>query len=241
MRLILLALFHSWPGEKTGVGWGVPPDQSAAAYSDLRSLFRAVFLGFRCVEGRGSPDNFVIMLMDDDISDEAHLGPKMRRLTERQRRFVLAALNFPTAKGWQLARAAGYPTKSHGYLRLAAHRNLHNEDVLEALHEEAGKRLRASAVLGVSVMARIAATDGHKDQLRAAEALANRVGFHETTEHRVSVEHTDRTGKAMMGRIEALAARLGMDAAALLGANAPLENAPPRLIEGEVVRADHQD
>lgn len=166
----------------------------------------------------GGAGNAVIMFGEDEL-DEAHLGPKMRALTDRQRRFVLAMLNFPNAKDWQLARAAGYPSRSHGYLRVAAHRAVHNEAVIEALHEEAGKRLRSSAVLGVSVLAKIAGTDGHKDQMKAAEALLNRVGFHETSEHRVSVEHTDATGKAMVERIKALAALLAVDAGALLGAN----------------------
>src|SRR5262245_6525442 len=178
------------------------------------------------------------------IADEADesLGPAMRALTLAQRRFVVAALTFPEGKDWQIAKAAGYSDRSHGALRVTAHRLFHDEKVISALHEEASKRLRSSAHLGVSVLAKIARTDGHRDQRRAAEAILNRTGFHEKTEHVMQVNHSDGTGRAMVARIEALAARLGMDAGALLGANAA---APMRLIEGkvedDVVRAGSGD
>jgi phage terminase small subunit len=169
----------------------------------------------------------------DFPSEEASLGPRMRALSDRQRRFVRAAMEFPTGKGWQIAKAAGYSAKSHGYLRLAAHRLFHDEAIIAAMHEEAGKRLRSSAVLGASVLAKIARTDGHRDQLKAAEALLNRVGLHERTEHFVNVNHSDTTSRAMFERIKELAGALGVDPAALLGPNAPVE--PMKVIEGEVV------
>ncbi len=163
--------------------------------------------------------------------DEDSLGPAMRALNVSQRRFVIAALNYPTAKDWQIAKAAGYSDHSHGALRVCAHRLFHDDKVLAAIHEEAGKRLRASALLGVTTLAKIARTDGHKDQLRAAEALLNRVGFHETTEHKVSVEQVGRTPKALEDRIRRAVEKLeklGRDPMALLG-----RMAPPPVVDGE--------
>jgi phage terminase small subunit len=161
--------------------------------------------------------------------EDASLGPKMLACNVSQRRFVLAALEFPHGKDWQIAKAAGYSDRSHNALRVTAHRLFHDEKVLAALHEEAGKRLRSSAVLGVSVLAKIARTEGHKDQLRAAEALLNRIGFHETSEHKVTVEHAlDKR------ELDALAVRLaqeaGIDPRRLLGVNSDLP-----MIEGELV------
>jgi hypothetical protein len=172
-----------------------------------------------------------------DIPDPAEdsLGPRMLACNVSRRRFVIAAVQFPAGKGWQLARAAGY-RGTHGALRVTAHRLLHDEKVIAAINEETSKRLRgAGALVGVGMMFRIAQTDGHKDQLRAAEALANRAGFHEISEHTLKVEHTDRTGAALIERIKALGVALGMDVGPLLGANAA---AGPKLIEGEVI-GDH--
>lgn len=121
----------------------------------------------------------------------------------------MAALAFPSGKDWQLAKAAGYSDRSNGSLRVKAHSNLHNEKVIAAMHEEAGKRLRSSAILGASVLAKIARTDGHKHQLRAAEALLNRIGLHETTEHRVTVQRSDDA--VVVARIRELARELGLD------------------------------
>lgn len=166
------------------------------------------------------------MLDPVEVPDDESLGPAMRALNERQRRLVIAALNYPTGKDWQIAKAAGYPDRSHGALRVYAHRQFHNEKVIAALNEEADKSMRASAVLGASVLAKIARTDGHKHQLRAAEALLNRIGFHEKTEHHVSVAHTDMSAAALDARIKravGMLEKLGRDPVALLGLKAPLE------------------
>ena len=156
----------------------------------------------------------------------------MRALNPAQRRFALAAVMFPLAKDWQIAKAAGYSTNSHGALRVQAHVLFHSEKVIAALHEEASKRLRSSSVLGVSILVKIAQTDGHRDQLRAAEALLNRVGLHEMTEHKVTVDHRDETGEAMIGRVAALAKKLGIDPAVLLGGGEPVPKFHVKQIEG---------
>ena len=178
--------------------------------------------------------------MDPEIDDEERLGPAMRRLTSRQRRFVVAALEFPGATHEAIARRAGYSASTSNSLKVQAHDNFASERVIAALHEEASKRLRSSAVLGASVLVEIAQDKGHKDRLRAAEALLNRIGFHELSEHRVSVQHSDATGKALTERIAEIARRLGVDPAKLLGVNAVEAPAAVevKLLEGEVVHVD---
>lgn len=147
-------------------------------------------------------------------------GPKMGALTEKQRRYVLAMLSDPLGNPTAWARAAGYSDVKEG-AKVRGHHLAHDDRITEAAQEEAQRHLlTVGPVLAVGVMMRIARTKGHKDQLRAAEALANRAGLHEVSEQRVNVTKTDRTGAAMIARIRELARGLGLDEAQLLGANA---------------------
>jgi phage terminase small subunit len=161
-----------------------------------------------------------------DLDDES-LGPAMRALKPAQRRFALAAVQFPLAKDWQIAKAAGYSDFSHGALRVTAHRLFHDEMVLAAIHELAVKEIRSSALLGIATIQKIARRDGHKDQMKAAVHLVGLAGH--TVEQKISVQQTTRdlTGDAILNRIQQLAQKLGVDATKLLGpAAAPV-------VEGE--------
>jgi hypothetical protein len=152
--------------------------------------------------------------------DEESLGPAMRALDVGQRRFALAAVHFPLAKDWQIAKAAGYSDFSHGALRVTAHRLFHNDKVLAAINELAIKEIRSSALLGIATIKKIARRDGDKDQLKAAVHLVGLAGH--TIEQKISVNQTvtDRTGAEMLERIRALAAANGLDPVKLLGGNA---------------------
>jgi phage terminase small subunit len=143
--------------------------------------------------------------------DEESLGPAMKALNPSQRRFALAAVMFPLAKDFQIARAAGYSDFSHGALRVCAHRLFHDEKVLAAIKECADKEIRSSALLGLARM------DGHKDQLKAAQGRVGLAGF--TVEQNINVNQkiTDTSGEAVLARIQRAAAALGVDPATLLG------------------------
>lgn len=156
------------------------------------------------------------------MNEEIPLGPAMTALTPLQRRFVLAMIADPLATPTEWARAAGYDPK--GSDRVAGHDLSRSPKIEAAANELARAHLHTfGPVLGIGVMMMIARNKDHKDQLKAAAALANRSGFHETTEHTVRVEHTDRTGTAMAARIKVLADALGIDPAQLLGVNAAPE------------------
>jgi hypothetical protein len=156
----------------------------------------------------------------------------MEALTAKQRLFVLAMASDPLATPAEWARAAGYDP--HGSDRVAGHHLSRSPKIEAAARELARAHLDTfGPLLGIGVMMNIARQPGHRDQLKAAAMLANRTGFHETTVHNVNVNHTDRTGAAMVARIKDLAGALGVDPAALLGANAVPE--PMKVIEGEVV------
>ncbi len=121
-------------------------------------------------------------------------------------------------------------------MRVRGHHLSHDPAIEAAALEYAAGRMRTvGPALAIEVMFRAAANPKHPKQLRAAEMIANRVGLHETTEHVVNVNHSDRTGAALLERIRTVAATLGMDTGALLGVNAA-----PRQIEGEVTTpAEH--
>lgn len=173
--------------------------------------------------------------MDAEPLDLATLGPAMRAITDLQRRFVLAMFSAPTANASSWARSAGFSAASPGALRVTAHRLMHDPKIAAAVQEFAAQNLSVvGPALSLGVMMKIARSKGHKDQFKAAAALANRAGFHEKTEHHVVVDHLG--GESAVDRIRRAAALLGVDPVELLGANAA---EPMKLIEGKVIDAGH--
>lgn len=162
--------------------------------------------------------------------DEDSLGPAMKACNPAQRRFALAAVQFPLAKDWQIAKAAGYSDFSHGALRVTAHRLFHDEKVLAAIKELADKEIRGSALLGIATIKKIARLDGHKDQLKAASELVGLAGF--TVEQNINVNQkiTDQSGQAILTEIKRLADKMGVPLQQLLG-----HAASTPVIDGEFV------
>lgn len=134
-----------------------------------------------------------------------------------ERRFAMASVMFPFAKDWQIAKAAGYSDKSHGALRVTAHRLFHSERVLAAIRECADREVRGGAMLGVATIKKIVRRDDHRDQFKAAVWLAAMNDFAVAQNINVKQTVTDNSSTAIMERIERAAAALGIDAAALLG------------------------
>jgi len=172
--------------------------------------------------------------MDND--DLSRFGPKMRALTPKQRGYVMAQLSDPLGNPTQWARDAGYSDHKLA-AKVTGHHLAHDDRMIEAIREEARRHAdTVGPTLGIGVMMQIARNPEHPHQLRAAEMLLDRVGFGVVTEHKVSVEHTDRTGVAMVERIRQLAAIMGVDERRLLGPNAGGDTA--KVIEGTGSRCD---
>jgi phage terminase small subunit len=169
--------------------------------------------------------------------DDSDLGPAMRQLTEKQRKFVQIYLEQPLRDGGSTAAAAGYSTggKSGVGVRFEAYRLLRSEKVLAAIREELDKRFRSDAVIGRHVLMEIALDKEHPQRLKAATALLDRGGFHSMSEQRISVTHTDMTSEAMRERIKLLAVELGMDPAKLLGYDG---HASTEVIEAEAIEVE---
>ncbi len=144
----------------------------------------------------------------------------MKALTGPQRRFALAAVMFPFAKDWQIAKAAGYSDRSHGALRVSAHRNFHDEKVLAAIRECADREVRGGAMLGVATIKKIVRRDDHRDQFKAAVWLAAMNDF--AVAQNINVKQTikDESGTAILSEIKALAAKHGIPLPVLLGKQA---------------------
>jgi phage terminase small subunit len=169
----------------------------------------------RAVIQRGTPDG--------------KLGPAMLALNERQRLFVTYMVETGSANATRAAAFAGYSAENHNALRVTAHRLAHDEKVLAALHEEASRRMRASAILAVSELTRIAGDPTHKDQVRAIAMVLDRSGLHATSEHKMTVEHTDLDNQAMVKGIVEMCRQIGLDPRAMLGK-----------VDGLVIDAEYQ-
>src|SRR5262249_8020545 len=162
------------------------------------------------------------------------LGPKMMALaTDKQRAFVRALYDEEAPrKGDGLfmyaARKAGYgtPTSTDNSIRVIAHRVAHDPKVIAATAEYSRQVIRTISPDAVRAVREAVRNTKHKDHIRAAMAIMDRIDPLETTQT-VKVEHaiepaTIEMTEKVLARIEALAAR------AVLA-----EKSLPPLIEGE--------
>ena len=159
------------------------------------------------------------------MSDDPEYGPEMAALTEKQRAFVMAMIEFPGITQGDAARRAGYiPSGSEGALRVAGHHCAHNPAVQAAIRAEAGKRLNSSSLMAANVLLGLLTDEGveAKDRIKAAGMLLDRSGFGAAQTINVNKTTTDRTGKAIMERIAALSQKLGVDASRLLAPASPV-------------------
>lgn len=144
-----------------------------------------------------------------EVPEEEHMGPAMRRLNERQRRFVSALSVF----GGDQTRAyawAGYGG-AHTSHRANASRLASSDDIKEAIREEAWRRLDYSSILAISTMVELASPSNPDRgvRLKAADMLSKRTGFHEKSE--MLVVHEDRRStKELIEFIEMMGKKLGV-------------------------------
>ena len=159
----------------------------------------------------------------DEIVADGDYGPAMSRLDDRQRAFVVEVIQQGKKRNLtQAAIAAGY-SNHPGTSRLMGHDLLHRPAIIEALHEESRRRFTLAGWLGVLNLIGIAENDEHPEYYKASKDLADRFGYGAITEHKVSVQHMDLTGDAILQRIKALAAKHGLDEAKLIGGNVSRE------------------
>ena len=160
--------------------------------------------------------------------DLRDMGPAMCALNDRQRLFVISLLDC----GGNQTRAAieaGY-SPNPATVRTAGYALAHNTKIQAAILECARARLTTGTVLATSFVTDVIANEGAqvKDRLKAAQMLMDRGGLPAMTEHKSTVEHVMDKDQ-MVQRITALAEKMGMDPARLLG------NTAPKQIEATVI------
>jgi len=159
-----------------------------------------------------------------------YLGPAMRKLTTRQRAFVMAYSELGGQAGANLttagregirttaARRAGYAGDGDD-LRRTAHRLCHDPDVIEGMKEFAFANIAADTMLLTGVLSDIALgviPGSPSEKLKAVGMIFNRIGLHEKTEHKMTVEHTMSNDQAL-AKIRQFSMQLGLDPVLLLG------------------------
>lgn len=156
------------------------------------------------------------------IPDSPELGAAMSAISPQQRAFVLAYVEDGTRNASRAARVAGYgetsPTEEQAKTaaKVGGWRLIHTAAILAAIKELAQARLDASAFQAANVLMEIAEDPTHKDRLKAAEMIMNRAGMIVVQESKVVHEHKVERRDSILERIEALAAKHGLNADALL-------------------------
>lgn len=151
------------------------------------------------------------------MTTDYELGPKMRALTERQRAFVVELVLDPMLSHAEAARRAGYSDSSEA-AKVTGHRLAHDQRIIDAMHEQAGRRLRALSMKALHRVEQMMDDEDGKTVLKAALGVLDRVGFGAQQNININQTVTDQSGKAIMDRIRALADKLGVDKGKLLGA-----------------------
>ena len=150
------------------------------------------------------------------MPDDRELGPAMRRLNERQKKFVIAYLMDPSTHGHtKAAISAGYGNGNYESAKQQAWLLSHNAKVLAALKEEADRRVKSGIIIAASKLIEIMEDDNHKDQFKAIERVLNQGGLIVETQHRVIVENDDNL-LSVVDRVKKQAIALGLDPAQLL-------------------------
>ena len=142
-----------------------------------------------------------------ELGEEADLGPAMRALTPRHRKFVVGKVMYGLSDV-DAAQAAGYAEKSaYDHTWRIAQR----DDVQAAILEVGKALLRGEGARSIRVMVQLRDNQAVKPEVRlkAAIELANRAGFHAVSESNLNVHHSLSEAE-MDRRILALAAEMGM-------------------------------
>lgn len=156
--------------------------------------------------------------MTNELIPVDEYGPKMQALSDLKRNFVLAYFEHPQYSASQLAREAGYTDNPDhpNQIRVRGSLTMRSPDVLEAIQEESGRRLRSLAAIGVTTLAEIALNPTHKDRLKAAGMILDRTGFHAMSEHKVTVDDKrPQTKQELIAAVKSVAQEAGLDADAI--------------------------
>jgi phage terminase small subunit len=152
--------------------------------------------------------------------DGTQWGPKMLSLpSDKHRMFVLALYQIKPGYGAHVkaAKMAGFGTETSSAKSwsVIASRLAHDEKILEAIHEEDQKRIRASAPRAIRALSNLIEDPLAKDHARGIAMVLDRVHPLETIQ-KVTVEHqaslSMKATAEVFARTMELAARAGVPA-----------------------------
>ena len=145
------------------------------------------------------------------------VGPDMLALTDRQRAFVFHLVDQGGMDHHRAASKAGYKGDTET-LRVTGWRLAHDERIGLAMIEEARRRLHATAILAASELHKILEDPMTSKmlKLRGIQMVLNRTGLGSSQTHVVKHEVTV-TDEQKIADIQAMAEKLGLDPARLLG------------------------
>ncbi len=150
------------------------------------------------------------------MSTDPKIGPKMARLSQMRRDFVYALFRQSKHDATAACRDAGY--KDTPALKVTAHTLWHDDEVQEAIHEEAQRQFKGMAPSALAVLAEVMANpqEGGATRVKAAQVIFDRSGLHSISE-RITTERPLEQNPDQLKRIAALAQLLGYSTERLLG------------------------
>lgn len=157
----------------------------------------------------------------DPIPDSPDLGEAMRAISPQMRAFVVAYIDLGAKNAAQAARAARYgadsptPEQAYNTQKVSGWRLIHDDRILLAIKELAAARLQSYAHKAADVLIEIMEDPTHKDRFAAANKLMAHAGLVAAAD-KVVHEHRVERRDTIMERIEALAAKHGLNPEALL-------------------------
>jgi hypothetical protein len=170
------------------------------------------------------------------LPPEGEWGKAMQELpTDRQRAFVVAAVELGTNDWRRVAKMAGF-SGDDDTLSVTAHRLAHDTRILAAIREESVARLFGTGLLAVSELTKMCTDSDKQIRMRACLAVMNRIGMHEKTEAKIVTEDVTESDENLIKQISAFAKKLGVDPAQLLGFK-PVDNTKP-IVDAEFTVVD---
>lgn len=150
---------------------------------------------------------------------EANFGPEMRKLTERQQRFVIN-LVMQAERDYSAAyRDAGYKSDNPNSVKSAAWILAHDERIGRAIEEESRRRFKGLVPWALSLIEDVGANlqSTGAERLKAAAMVLDRAGLHAVTERINTSGDAPLLDPDRLKRIENLARGLGLPVDKLLG------------------------
>ena len=135
--------------------------------------------------------------------------PAFNLLTDKQKAFVVALMQFGSGKGkrTQCARIAGYDGEDTS-LRVIAHQLFHNSNVQAALREITTAHMLSFQLMSIDGIADLAESARDESvKLKALLAIADRTGFNAVQSINVKHEDVNRSEDQMIERMVALVAK----------------------------------